>query len=132
MTVLKYNEIVQALADNTRTKEATAWSVIGEPDVFPPDFASEDLTNEVPRVECDDGYGNMRLVRHFKPDAVLAEMQSPLRKVVAPLDAHAIGSDDFEEAAQTKIDARSPWASIEGSIDTGHSWVVRCVAAQLE
>ena len=59
-------------------------------------------------MECDDGYGNVRLVRHYKPDAVLAEMQSPLRKVVALVDAQVIGNDDFEGAARTKIDRYSP------------------------
>jgi hypothetical protein len=63
-------------------------------------------------VECDDGYGNLRLVRHYKPDAVLAEMQSPLRKVVALVDAQVIGGDNFEEAAQPKIDRYMPLANM--------------------
>ena len=31
-----------------------------------------------------------------QPDAVLADMQSPLRKVVALVDAQVIGGDNFE------------------------------------
>ena len=101
MAVLRHNEVVQELVNNTTTKGAAAWSMVGEPDVLPPAtlFASNSWKDEVPMVECDDGYGNLRMVRHYKPDAVLAEMQSPLRKVVALVDAQVIGGDNFEEAA---------------------------------
>ena len=96
------------------TKGAAAWSMVGEPDVLPPGslVASKDWKNEVPVVECDDGYGNVSLVRHFKPDTVLAEMQSPLRKVVALVDAQVIGNDEFHEAAQTKVDRYTPLADM--------------------
>ena len=74
------------------TKGAAAWPMVGQPDVLPPDslFAPRSWRDEVPMVECDARYGNSRLMRHYKPDAVLAEMQSPLRKVVALVDAHVI------------------------------------------
>ena len=114
MAVLRHNEVVQKLVDNTMTKGAAAWSMVGEPDALPPDslFASRSWKDEVPMVECDDGYGNLRMVRHYKPDAVLAEMQSPLRKVVALVDAQVIGGDDFEGAAQIKTDRYTPVANM--------------------
>ena len=79
---------VRKLVDSTMTKGAAAWSMVGQPDVIPPDslFASSSYKDEVPVAGCDDGYGNVTLVRHYKPDAVLAEMQSPLRNVVVLLD----------------------------------------------
>jgi hypothetical protein len=42
MAVLRHNEVVQKLVDNTMTKGAAARSMVGEPDVLPPDspFAS--------------------------------------------------------------------------------------------
>ena len=45
MAVLRHNEIVQELVNNTMTKGAAAWSMVGEPDVLPPDslFASRRL-----------------------------------------------------------------------------------------
>ena len=63
-------------------------------------------------VECDDGYGNSRLVRHYKPDSVLAEMQSPLRKVVALVDVQVIGDNGSESSAQTKFDKYTPLADM--------------------
>ena len=114
MAVLRHNEIVQKLVDSTMTKGAAAWSMVGQPDVLPPDslFASKNWRDDVPAVECDDGYGNVTLVKHYKPDAVLAEMQSPLRKVIALVDAQAIGTDEFGRAAQTKADRYSPLADM--------------------
>ena len=112
LAVLRHNEIVQELVGNTTIRGAAAWSMVGNPDVLPPDslFAPRSWKDEVPMVECDDENGNLRLVRHFKPDDVLAEMQSPLRKVVALVDKQVTGSDNFEEAAQTKIDRYMPLA----------------------
>ena len=77
MAVLRHNEIVLKLTVNTMTKGAAAWPMVGEPDALPPDslFTSRSWKDEVPMVECDDGYGNLRMVRHYKPDVVLAKMQ---------------------------------------------------------
>ena len=112
--VLRHNEIVQKLVDSTMTKRATAWSMVGQSGVLPSDslFASNNWRDDVPVVECDDGYGNVTLVKHYKPDAVMAEMQSPLRKVIALVDAQVIGTDDFERAAQTKADRYLPLADM--------------------
>ena len=63
-------------------------------------------------VACDAWYGNVRLVRHFKSDTILAETQSPLRKFVALVDAQVIGNDEFTKAAQTKIDRYMPLADM--------------------